>query len=98
MTMYGLRKRKFSGHNILHVDFYIDQDARSKNNIWIYWVDFEEDKHNGIYRIKPDGSEKQHIISVSRVCDTLILQTLYFLLSDGNREELNKRDSCGLGC
>ena len=57
----------FSGHNILHVDFYIDQDARSKNNIWIYWVDFEEDMHNGIYRIKPDGTEKQHIISVSRI-------------------------------
>ena len=57
----------FSGHNILHVDFYIDQDARGKNNIWIYWVDFEEDKHNGIYRIKPDGTEKQHIISVSRI-------------------------------
>ena len=49
------------------MDFYIDQDARGKNNIWIYWVDFEEDKHNGIYRIKPDGTEKQHIISVSRI-------------------------------
>ena len=34
---------------------------------WIYWVDFEEDKHNGIYRIHPDGSEKQHIIKVCRV-------------------------------
>ena len=58
----------FPGHNILHVDFYIDQDTRSKNNIWIYWVDFEENKHNGIYRIKPDGTEKQHVISVSGFC------------------------------
>ena len=32
---------------------------------WIYWVDFEEGEHNGIYRIKPDGTEKQHIIKVN---------------------------------
>ena len=73
----------FPGHNILHVDFYIDQDTRSKNNIWIYWVDFEENKHNGIYRIKPDGTEKQHIISVSEdiLCypGTGYLLTLLFI-------------------
>ena len=45
------------------MDYYIDD--RNKNNIWIYWVDFEEGKNNGIYRSHPDGSEKQHIISVS---------------------------------
>ena len=52
----------FLGHNILHLDYYIDD--RNKNNIWIYWVDFEEGKNNGIYRSHPDGSEKQHIIKV----------------------------------
>ena len=52
------------GHNILHLDYYIEQD-RNKNNIWIYWVDFEDGQNNGIYRSHPDGSEKQHIISVS---------------------------------
>ena len=53
----------FLGHNILPLDYYIDD--RNKNNIWIYWVDFEEGKNNGIYRSHPDGSEKQHVISVS---------------------------------
>ena len=30
-------------------------------------VDFEEGKNNGIYRSHPDGSERQHIISVSKI-------------------------------
>ena len=47
----------FLGHNILHLDMYVEEN-------WIYWVDFEEGEHNGIYRIKPDGTEKQHIIKV----------------------------------
>ena len=30
-------------------------------------MDFEDGKNNGIYRSHPDGSEKQHIISVSKI-------------------------------
>lgn len=47
------------GHNILHMDFLYD-DGNKKN--WIYWVDFEIDGHNGVYRIRPDGSEMTHVI------------------------------------
>ena len=52
------------GHNILHMDFVYEDDASNSKNKWIYWVDFESDEggHNGIYRVRPDGSEKQHII------------------------------------
>ena len=46
------------GHNILHMDYYIEGN-------WIYWVDYEEDQNNGIFRVRPDGSDKQHIIKVS---------------------------------
>ena len=45
------------GHNILHMDYYIEGN-------WIYWVDYEEDQNNGIFRVRPDGSDKQHIIKV----------------------------------
>ena len=45
------------GHNILHLDTHVADN-------WIYWVDFEEDKNNGIYRIKPDGADRQHVIKV----------------------------------
>ncbi len=48
----------FPGHNILHMDFHFDDH-------WVYWVDFEEGKHNGVYRIHPDGTERQHVIMVS---------------------------------
>ena len=48
---------KSLGHNILHMDYHVEEN-------WIYWVDFEDNKHNGIYRIKPDGSERTHIIKV----------------------------------
>ena len=51
-------KTIFAGHNILHTDYHVEEN-------WIYWVDFEDNKHNGIYRVHPDGSEKQHIIKVS---------------------------------
>ena len=47
------------GHNILHMDYLYD-DGQKKT--WIYWVDFESDGHNGIYRIRPDGSDQQHVI------------------------------------
>lgn len=43
------------GHNILHVDVHV-----AKN--FIYWVEFNPGEINGIFRIKPDGTEKQHII------------------------------------
>lgn len=45
-----------SGHNILHLDVHY-----SKNHI--YWVEFNQGEKNGIYRIKPDGTELTHIIS-----------------------------------
>ena len=54
------------GHNILHMDFvYESDDSSSQNNVWIYWVDFESDEggHNGIYRVRPDGSDLTHVIS-----------------------------------
>jgi hypothetical protein len=40
------------------MDFHFDDH-------WVYWVDFEEGKHNGVYRIHPDGTERQHVIMVS---------------------------------
>ena len=45
------------GHNILHMDYYIEGN-------WIYWLDYQEDQNNGIFRVRPDGSDKQHIIKV----------------------------------
>ena len=44
------------GHNILHIDVNV-----VKNHI--YWVEYNPGERNGIYRIKPDGSEKMHIIA-----------------------------------
>ena len=55
----------FSGHNILHMDFWYEyDDSSSKSNVWIYWVDFESEKggHNGIYRVRPDGTQLTHVI------------------------------------
>ena len=45
-----------AGHNILHVDVHV-----AKN--YIYWVEYNPGEVNGIFRIKPDGTEKKHIIS-----------------------------------
>ena len=45
-----------AGHNILHIDVHV-----VKNHI--YWVEYNPGERNGIYRIKPDGTEKSHIIS-----------------------------------
>ena len=56
--MYTYNLHHYLGHNILHLDYHFKDEH-------IYWVDFEEDKHNGIYRIKPDGTEKEHIIKVT---------------------------------
>lgn len=44
------------GHNILHLDIHV-----AKNDI--YWVEFNQGDKNGIYRIKPDGSDHTHVIS-----------------------------------
>lgn len=43
------------GHHILHVDVHY------KDN-WIYWVEFNRGIWNGIFRIRPNGSELQHVI------------------------------------
>jgi hypothetical protein len=55
---FSINTLYFPGHNILHMDFHFDDH-------WVYWVDFEEGKHNGVYRIHPDGTERQHVIMVS---------------------------------
>ena len=46
------------------MDFLYENDDTKSKNIWIYWVDFESDDggHNGIYRVRPDGTEKTHVI------------------------------------
>jgi len=43
------------GHHILHVDFHYTQN-------WIYWVEFNRGIWNGIYRIRPNGTELQPIV------------------------------------
>ena len=43
------------GHHILHVDVHYAQN-------WIYWVEFNRGTWNGIFRIRPNGTELQHII------------------------------------
>ncbi|XP_044762088.1 low-density lipoprotein receptor-related protein 2 [Coccinella septempunctata] len=43
------------GHHILHVDVHYAQS-------WIYWVEFNRGMWNGIFRIRPNGTEIQHII------------------------------------
>lgn len=43
------------GHHILHVDIHYAEQ-------WIYWVEFNRGLWNGIFRIRPNGSELQHVI------------------------------------
>ncbi|RWS26517.1 low-density lipoprotein receptor-related protein 2-like protein, partial [Leptotrombidium deliense] len=45
-----------SSHNILHIDV---QVAKS----YIFWVEYNSGEVNGIFRVKPDGSDRKHIIS-----------------------------------
>lgn len=49
-----------SNHNILHVDVHVARGI-------IYWVDYNPQQliggFNGIYRVKPDGTERKQIIS-----------------------------------
>ena len=52
------------GHNILHVDFVYDDPDGSSKDKWVYWVDFGtgDSAQNGIYRVRLNGTEKQHVI------------------------------------
>ncbi|CAH0730104.1 unnamed protein product, partial [Brenthis ino] len=43
------------GHHILHVDVHFAEN-------YIYWVEFNRGQYNGIFRIRPNGSELQHVI------------------------------------
>lgn len=43
------------GHHVLHVDVHFAEN-------WIYWVEFNRGYWNGIFRIRPNGTELQHII------------------------------------
>lgn len=43
------------GHHILHIDVHYAQN-------WIYWVEFNRGTWNGIFRIRPNGTELQHVI------------------------------------
>lgn len=43
------------GHHILHVDVHFVEN-------WIYWVEFNRGQWNGIFRVRPNGTELQHII------------------------------------
>ncbi|XP_073976140.1 low-density lipoprotein receptor-related protein megalin isoform X3 [Rhodnius prolixus] len=44
-----------NGHHILHVDVHFAEK-------WIYWVDFNRGPWNGIFRIRPNGTQLEHII------------------------------------
>ncbi|CAG0878905.1 unnamed protein product [Cyprideis torosa] len=46
----------FAGHNILLVDYHFSKQ-------WIYWVDFNHFRWNGIYRIRPNGTEMSPVIT-----------------------------------
>ncbi|CAH2090680.1 unnamed protein product [Euphydryas editha] len=43
------------GHHILHVDVHFTEN-------YIYWVEFNRGQWNGIFRIRPNGSEIEHIV------------------------------------
>ena len=43
-------------HSILHVSIHV-------LNNYIYWVDFSRPNNNGIFRIRPNGTELEHVIS-----------------------------------
>ena len=45
------------------MDFWYKHEESGKHKVWIYWVDFEseENGHNGIYRIRPDGTDMEHV-------------------------------------
>ncbi|KAJ0178036.1 hypothetical protein K1T71_005859 [Dendrolimus kikuchii] len=43
------------GHHILHVDVHFAEN-------YIYWVEFNRGQWNGIFKIRPNGTEIQHIV------------------------------------
>ncbi|VVD04124.1 unnamed protein product [Leptidea sinapis] len=43
------------GHHALHVDVHFAEN-------YIYWVEFNRGRWNGIFRIRPNGTELQHVI------------------------------------
>lgn len=44
-----------TGHHILHVDV-VYRDS------WIYWAEYNRGHWNGIFRVRPNGTELQHVI------------------------------------
>ena len=69
------------------MDFVYEDDNSNNKNLWIYWVDFESEEggHNGIYRIRPDGSQKEHVIKdgigksgLRGIAIDWIAKTMYF--------------------
>lgn len=68
-----------NGRNILHADVHVAKGH-------IYWIEFNQGStSNGIFRMKPDGSEKKQIISdgigtsgIRGLCVDWIAQNLYF--------------------
>ncbi|XP_052741747.1 low-density lipoprotein receptor-related protein 2 [Bicyclus anynana] len=43
------------GHHILHVDVHFADS-------YIYWVEFNRGQWNGIFRVRPNGSDLQHVV------------------------------------
>lgn len=68
-----------NGRNILHTDVHVAKGH-------IYWIEFNQGStSNGIFRMKPDGSDKKHIIAdgigasgIRGLCIDWIAQNLYF--------------------
>ncbi|XP_067141896.1 low-density lipoprotein receptor-related protein 2 isoform X5 [Centruroides vittatus] len=66
------------GHNILHLDVHVAQNH-------VYWVEYNQGEKNGIYRMKPDGTDFTHVISdgigsngIRGVAVDWIAENLYF--------------------
>jgi low density lipoprotein-related protein 2 len=67
-----------TGHNILHVDVLFREQ-------WIYWAENNRGTWNGIFRIRPNGTELQHIIKdgigsngIRGLCIDWVSGNLYF--------------------
>ncbi|XP_063240571.1 low-density lipoprotein receptor-related protein 2 [Bacillus rossius redtenbacheri] len=66
------------GHHILHVDVHFKEN-------WIYWVEFNRGAWNGIFRVRPNGTELQPVVKdgigsngVRGVAVDWIASNLYF--------------------
>ncbi|CAB3367800.1 Hypothetical predicted protein [Cloeon dipterum] len=44
------------GHHILHVDVFVAEN-------WIYWVEFNRGTWNGIFRVRPNGSDLSPVVN-----------------------------------